>query len=210
MSEIFIARHGQSEWNQTNRIQGQTNTQLSELGLRQSQDLYQALKDQSLTDIFTSCLDRSIKTAAPLAHHLKISIQSTPLLNELAFGQLTGKYRLKLDVEDQKLWDWWMEDPVQKRIPGGESYQDLLTRVTDFLVDLIDINSQRSILVVGHLRVNQVLLGRLGGYSLAESIKISQPNNWLYYFQSGPGIRGAEIPSQADRKLTWQPGLLFR
>jgi len=209
MSEFFIARHGQSEWNLTHRIQGQTNTQLSLLGLRQSQDLYRALKDQPLTDIFTSKLDRSIKTAEPLTKARKIPIQISAQLNELAFGQLTGKFRLKLKQEDQAVWDWWMEDPIQRRIPGGESYQDLYARISTFLANLGNIDSNRSILIVGHLRVNQVLLGCLGGLPLKESITIRQPNDWLYNFREGSRIRGAKIPSLPDRKLSWQDGLLF-
>lgn len=209
MNDFFIARHGQSEWNLRDRIQGQTNTQLSLMGLRQSQNLSRALRDQPLTDVYTSKLDRSIKTAQPLVKHLKIPVQSTELLNELAFGQLTGKFRLQLDKEDQEIWDWWMEDPIQRRIPGGESYQDLFDRITAFLEDLVEFDDNRSILIIGHLRVNQVLLGCLMGLSLRQSILIRQPNDWLYHFQAGSQIRGAKIPSLPGRTPNWQVGLLF-
>lgn len=209
MSEVFIARHGQSEWNQNNRIQGQTNSQLSLLGLRQSQDLFRFLKDQPLTAIYTSSLDRTIQTAQPLAEYLDIPIQSTALLNELAFGELVGKYLRELNEEDQKVWDWWMEDPIQRRIPGGESYQDLQDRVKQFLLGLSLNEEGQSILIVGHLRANQILLGNFADLPLRESISIRQPNNWLYHFQPGSHIRGAEIPFQADRKPDWQAGLLF-
>jgi broad specificity phosphatase PhoE len=208
MSEFYIARHGQSTWNLHNRIQGQTNTQLSPLGLRQSQELFLVLKDQPLTDIYTSNLDRTIQTAQPLAQYLDIPIQSTALLNELAFGELVGKYRLALNIEDQELWDWWMEDPIQRRIPGGESYQDLLGRVQEFLASLSLKESEKTILIVGHLRVNQVLLGCITDSPLRESLSIRQPNNWLYHFRSGSPIRGTEIPSLADGQLHWRVGLL--
>jgi broad specificity phosphatase PhoE len=208
MSEFYIARHGQSTWNLHNRIQGQTNTQLSPLGLRQSQELFLVLKDQPLTDIYTSNLDRTIQTAQPLAQYLDIPIQSTALLNELAFGELVGKYRLALNIEDQEVWDWWMEDPIQRRIPGGESYQDLLGRVQEFLASLSLKESEKTILIVGHLRVNQVLLGCITDSPLRESLSIRQPNNWLYHFRSGSPIRGTEIPSLADGQLHWRVGLL--
>jgi broad specificity phosphatase PhoE len=208
MSEFYIARHGQSTWNLHNRIQGQTNTQLSPLGLRQSQELFLVLKDQPLTDIYTSNLDRTIQTAQPLAQYLDIPIQSTALLNELTFGELVGKYRLALNIEDQELWDWWMEDPIQRRIPGGESYQDLLGRVQEFLASLSLKESEKTILIVGHLRVNQVLLGCITDSPLRESLSIRQPNNWLYHFRSGSPIRGTEIPSLADGQLHWRVGLL--
>ena len=209
MNEFFIARHGQSEWNVEHRIQGQTNTKLSPLGLQQSQDLGQALLDQPLTDIYTSCLDRTIQTAQPLADQLKLPIQSSILLNELDFGGLVGKVWTELDQKDQETWDWWMDDQVRRVIPGGESYQDLLERIETFLTQLPQTKKKRSFLIVGHLRVNQVLLGCLTGLTLTESIFIRQPNNWLYHIQNGSQIKGGEIPSRPDGKIHWQLGLLI-
>ena len=209
MADYFIGRHGQSEWNLVQRIQGQTNTRLSPKGLSQSQELCTALKDGSLGGIYTSQLDRSILTAQPLASCLGIPLQSTELLNELAFGELEGKYRQALDETDQQVWDWWMEDPIQRRIPGGESYGDLLDRINVFLGGLNRIEDHSPILIVGHLRVNQVLLGRLAGLTLKESLFIRQPNNWLYHFQSGSRVKRARIPAHSGAKWDWQPGFLI-
>ena len=209
MGEYFIARHGQSEWNAIRRIQGQANTSLSQLGRQQSQSLHQALGDQPLTAIFTSSLDRTIQTAQPLADHLQVPVQQTALLNELDFGSLVGKYLMELDQKDQQIWDWWMADPVRREIPGGESYQDLRKRILVFMDDLSLIPGKESILIVGHLRVNQVLLGCLTGLTLQESIYIRQPNNWLYHFRPDSQIRGGKIPSVPGEQIRWQPGLLI-
>ncbi len=209
MNEFFIARHGQSEWNVDHRIQGQTNTKLSPTGLQQSLSLQLALLDQPLTDIYTSDLERTIQTAQPLADYLKIPIKRSPLLNEMDFGDLVGKFWTDLDKEVQEIWDWWMADQAHRVIPGGESYQDLLERIRTFLDKLALGSRHRSILIVGHKRVNQVLLGCLTGLTLTESIFIRQPNNWLYHIQNGSQIKGGEIPSRPDGKIHWQLGLLI-
>ena len=209
MSGYYIARHGQSEWNLAHRIQGQTNTQLSPLGLRQVKDLLRVLKDQPLTDIFTSNLDRSFKTAQPLARYLGLPIRRMESLNELAFGELEGKYLHDLDKQDRELWEWWMADPIRRKIPGGESYQDLFDRVGSFLAELEKPGDQKTILIVGHMRVNQVMMGCLADLPLNKATTIRQPNNWIYYYRKGSEIWGAEIPSRADGKFIWQPGLLY-
>lgn len=209
MDEFFIARHGQSEWNAVHRIQGQSNTKLSPQGLKQSQELYQALLEQPLTDIYTSDLDRTIRTAQPLADYLKIPIKRSPLLNELDFGDLVGKYLTDLNKKDQEIWDWWMADQVQRVIPGGESYQNLLDRIKTFLDELGLVSKHRSILIVGHMRANQVLLGRLTGLTLEESLYIRQPNSWLYHIQNGTLIEGGEIPTLPGSRIRWQPGLMI-
>ena len=208
MSGYYIARHGQSEWNLEHRIQGQTNTQLSPLGIQQGQDLFQAFKKKNFTAIYTSSLDRSFQTAQPLARYLGLSIQRSDLLNEMAFGNLEGKYLDDLSNQDQDLWAWWMADPIHRRIPGGESYQDLFDRVAYFLMEL-EMRGNNSIMIVGHLRVNQVLLAYLENLPLKNAPTIRQPNRWIYYCRKGNQTWGAEIPSRTNGMLIWQPGLLY-
>ena len=102
-----------------------------------------------------------------------------------------------------------MADPVQRRIPGGESYQDMFDRVGSFLAETEKPGDQKTILIVGHMRVNQVLMGCLADLPLKKAITIRQPNNWIYYYREGSQIWGAEIPSEADGNIIWQPGLLY-
>jgi broad specificity phosphatase PhoE len=205
---IFIARHGQTEWNLIRRIQGQTNTQLSAAGLQQGLDLCQLLKEQPIHRIYTSSLDRTILTAQPLAEHLGITIQSTKLLNELAFGVLEGQYLLDLDDEGRNIWDWWMEDQAQRCIPGGESYTDLRKRAETFVDENLNEMDQTTVLIVGHYRINQMLLGCLLDIPVSQAISIEQKNTWLYHFRPGKLVEGTEITSQEFEEILWISGLV--
>ena len=205
---IYIARHGQTEWNLIRRIQGQTNTSLSTAGIQQGLDLCQLLKDQPINRIFTSSLDRTINTAKPLAEHLGITIQPTKLLNELAFGVLEGQYLLDLDEEGKRIWDWWMEDQAQRRIPDGESYLDLRMRAEKFLEENLNEEDQETVLIVAHNRINQMLLSCLLDVPLSRTIQIEQKNTWLYRYAPGENIEGTEITSLDHDKVRWVTGLL--
>jgi broad specificity phosphatase PhoE len=205
--DIYLARHGQTKWNLLHRIQGQTNTALSPLGLQQAQYLLLALKDQPISAIYTSGLDRTKLTARPLADHLDLSLQATDLLNEMAFGVMEGKCLSDLTLEDKGLWNWWEEDPVQRRIPGGENYLDLHRRAAFFLEDLR--NTGGAILVVGHLRINQMLLGLLLNLPVEKAAAIKQDNNWLYRYRKGSPVRRAVIPPGEGKGLHWQTGLIL-
>jgi len=204
---IFIARHGQSEWNLIRRIQGQTNTRLSPAGVQQGLDLSQFLKREPICKIFSSSLDRTIQTANPLAEQLNINIQSTKLLNELAFGVLEGKDLFDLDDEGKKIWDWWMEDQVRRRIPGGESYRDLQQRAETFLKENLNLQYQMTVLIVGHFRINQMLLGCLLDMPASQAVLIKQENNSIYHYRHGKEIRRADFSSQAYENTHWKPGL---
>jgi len=207
---IYIARHGQSEWNLIRRIQGQTNTRLSPAGVQQGLDLAQFLKRQSMSKIFSSSLYRTIQTANPLAEQLNLIIQSSKLLNELAFGVLEGKDLFDFDEEAKKIWDWWMEDPVRRRIPGGESYRDLQRRAETFLKDNLNLQDQLTVLIVGHFRINQMLLGCLLDIPASQAVFIKQENNSIYHYRQGKQIRRAEISSQAYENTHWQSGLAWQ
>jgi broad specificity phosphatase PhoE len=207
--DIFLARHGETEWNLLRRIQGQTNTVLSSLGIRQGQDLLRALKDQPISAIYTSSLDRTMFTARPLADHLDLSLQATDLLNEMAFGEMEGKCLSELTPGDEDLWSWWGEDPIRRRIPGGENYLDLRRRAALFLEDPRITGQKGTVLVVGHLRINQMLLGLLLDLPVEKAAVIKQPNNWLYRFRKGSQIRRAVIPDREGEQLYWQTGLVL-
>ena len=207
--EIYLARHGQTEWNLMHRIQGQTNTKLSPLGIQQSEDLLRALKAFPITAIYTSTLDRTIQTAQPLASYLNIPTYSIDLLNEIAFGVMEGISISTMTAFDRKIWDWWKEDPTQRRVPGGESYQDLYHRAGLFLDDLHDIEEQGIILIVGHYRINQMLLAHLCKIPVNEAVAIQQANNWIYHIRNDSEIRGSVVPTQPDGELKWQNGLIM-
>ena len=53
---IFLARHGETEWNRIGRWQGKTDIPLSEVGRAQARTLAARLRDRGVTAIFSSDL----------------------------------------------------------------------------------------------------------------------------------------------------------
>jgi len=60
---IYVVRHGETDWNRTQRLQGQSDVSLNETGLEQSMLVGEALKDVSFVRAFSSDLQRALKTA---------------------------------------------------------------------------------------------------------------------------------------------------
>jgi len=207
---IYIARHGQTTWNVEVRVQGQEDVQLSRDGYRHRRGLFYLLKDRPIQRIITSAMRRTILTAAPLAGHLNLALESTPDLNEISLGLLEGESIKDCDAWTEETWTWWLEDPLHRRVPGGgESYLDVFTRVDSFLSRSI-FNDRGEVLVVGHFRVNQVLLSRLLGYSPEQALDICQVNNLVYRLNFSDSI-----PAVIDHTYTgngmepnWENGLI--
>lgn len=84
--EIFLVRHGETEWNRQRRLQGRTDIPLNDAGLAEARKAAKALRDVNFDRIFTSPLQRARKTAEILRGSREIPITAEPLLIEVSFG----------------------------------------------------------------------------------------------------------------------------
>lgn len=58
---VYVVRHGETDWNRTRRLQGQSDVSLNEMGLKQSMLVGEALKDVPFVRAFSSDLQRALK-----------------------------------------------------------------------------------------------------------------------------------------------------
>jgi broad specificity phosphatase PhoE len=181
--KIYVARHGETTWNEEGRIQGRSDPGLSDKGYAQSFALRHHLKDRPLSAIYTSTRQRSILTAEPLANHLRLPIQSQPELDEIAFGILEGKFLHHFDEELKLEWERFKDNRFLYRIPGAENYADVANRVRPFAERLLGVHQGHEILVVGHRVVNRLLIGMLMEYPVEKVLKIEQTNDMLYLIE---------------------------
>ena len=97
---LYLLRHGQTEWNRDQRIQGHIDTALSETGWQQVRAVADRLRTHSFDHCYSSDLKRAHDTAqAVLAHH-DLELSYDQRLRERAFGQFQG---LRMDeIEEQQ------------------------------------------------------------------------------------------------------------
>jgi broad specificity phosphatase PhoE len=181
--KIYIARHGETAWNEEGRIQGRSDPGLSPKGYLQSLGLHHQLKGRPLSAIYTSTRQRSIFTAEPLANHLGIPIQSQPELDEIAFGILEGKLLHHFDEELKSEWERFKDNRFVYRIPGAENYADVANRIKPFVERLLRVHEGHEVLIVGHRVVNRLLIGMLMEYPVEKVLNIEQTNDMLYLIQ---------------------------
>ncbi len=170
--EIYIVRHGQTYWNTQRRLQGLSDTELNEDGIRIAKLTGEALQDVHFDRVYSSPLKRAYDTACYImAGHENIQVIKDPRLIEMTFGQLEG----------QCLNDF-MNDPSSQmyklfRAPGdyepdatGESFADLVVRAGAFLKDEIEPleKSCQRIMLVGHGAVNKAMMCNIKGLPLDE------------------------------------------
>ena len=152
MLRLLLVRHGESVWNEEERIQGQQDIPLSENGRRQAMALGERLRDVKIDACFSSPLKRATETAELIlkASGNSLPIVTLPELMERNFGEWEGKCVADLKVESADDFARWVAAHYLPAPPKGESIEELLKRVKKGLERILAEVSDGTVLVVGH------------------------------------------------------------
>ncbi len=181
---IYLARHGQTDWNVEGRMQGGTDIPLNATGRQQAAALKDHLKDVRFDAVYSSTLSRSRETAEIVRG--QVPLTSLADLGERRFGKFEGLLSNAPDTGPEFLRRRW--DP-QDALDGGESWVAFTDRVRSALQTIRSKRPSGSILLVGHGGTNQAILQILLGLSLDDTRAITQDNDELYLIElDGTGI----------------------
>jgi 2,3-bisphosphoglycerate-dependent phosphoglycerate mutase len=179
---IYLARHGQTDWNAARRVQGGTDTPLNATGVQQAQRLAARLKGIPLDAVYSSTLSRSKHTADIVRG--STPLKSLPGLAEQQHGKFEGKL---IDGSDPALLQEFQrrtQDPTDA-LDGGESLNQLFERVRAAVQDIRKEHSSGTILIVGHGGANRMIVQELMGLSGQQARQIVQANDDVYLIEVG-------------------------
>lgn len=146
-TELYVLRHGQTDWNKRGALQGQLNTALNAAGLQQAQQAQQRLAGLSFDAVYTSPLQRAAQTAHIVTADFPLSPVPDERLLEIGFGIWEGLDVASLGAAIQPFFD----TPDAYCPPeGGETLDALLVRAKDFLADIRQRHAGQRVLAVSH------------------------------------------------------------
>lgn len=166
MTEIWLVRHGQTDWNLEGRLQGQLDVPLNETGMQQVAELAEKLKSTRFSAIFSSDLLRARQTAGKISEELGLPIIFDRRLREISQGKVEGL--LFSDVVERfegALADR-TRDPVNSRLPGGESVAELAARFRECMDEIASGEHNHPVLVVAHGLAIATMLCQARGYPM--------------------------------------------
>ncbi|QPC80767.1 histidine phosphatase family protein [Phototrophicus methaneseepsis] len=158
VKRVMFIRPGETDWNRSNRWQGQVEIPLNEHGRQQAERLAMFIQPLGIQTIYSSDLCRAKDTAEILASTLQTHVMFDKRLRERHMGEWQG-----LTLQDIKSWypDQYTnlrENPFTYQIEGGESRQQVMSRVRACFTDIMARSSSETIGIVSHTTAIMTIL----------------------------------------------------
>jgi alpha-ribazole phosphatase len=175
-TELWLVRHGQTDWNQEKRYQGQTDIPLNEIGLQQAAGLSESLENTQFDAIYCSDLQRARQTANVLAIHLNLPVFQDRRMREASFGEWEGQIYPEIKLRYPEVWEERKINPKAAVAPGGETMPQVARRMCRAADAITAAFPGGRVLVVSHGLALAVLVCQSEGRPLNEAYRYIMDN----------------------------------
>ena len=147
---IYVARHGQTEWNEKNKVCGITDIALTEKGIAQANEFADQVKDKDIEIIISSPMKRAVATSRIVSDKCRIPMMTDDRLVEQNYGIYEGADRGdKHFLANKRNFAY--------RYPNGESMMQVAVRVYTFLDEIKRQYDGKNVLIVSHGGVCRII-----------------------------------------------------
>lgn len=174
MREIYLIRHGETDWNKTEVFRGRADVPLNERGMLQAKaasEYYAALK---IDAIYSSPLKRALGTATEIAAPHGIDIIADQHLTDIHCGLWQGRTLREVQETYPDLYETWERTPHKVKMPHGESLYAVRRRSTKFLNSLVQEMKPGKTFIIAHRVVIKVLILAILGLGNSHFWQIKQ------------------------------------
>ena len=181
-NRIFLIRHGETEYNRAGRFQGQSDSPLTSLGIRQARRNGQVLAplvDKSLAwRIVSSPLGRTLHTARLISTEIGFDTSDIELderIQEIGFGCWEGLDLQSIEAREPGAWERRRSDHWNYAMEGGESMADVARRVASWLREL-----EGNVIAVSHGTTGRIIRGQYLGLTREQTLQLDQPQDIVF------------------------------
>jgi len=180
MKELYIIRHGETDFNRQGIVQGSgVNSSLNENGRLQALKFFQKYKNIPFDYVYTSTLKR---TQESVQHFINqgITWRVRGELREIGWGIHEGKKATKESAEQYKdLINKWKNGNLEAKLEKGESAASMVSRLNKFINEIKNTDFNRA-LICSHGRTLRCLMCLLNNDDLREMENYHHWNTSLY------------------------------
>ena len=184
---LYLVRHGETDWNKDQRYQGQADIPLNDTGRQQAARNGVILKSLmpgiARADFVSSPLSRAVETMEILRCNIGLDAKAYRLdanLLEVHYGHWEGHLASELPQSDPEGVAGKSADAFSWRPRGGESYADLMVRVSAWLATV-----ERDTVAISHGGVSRVARGAVLGLDTADVPTLDVPQDKVLILRDG-------------------------
>ena len=148
MTTIYLARHGESDWNAANRFQGHSDRPLTDLGREQARALADLVAGENVEAIYASPLSRALETARIVAARTGLAVVEDEGLREVDTGSSSGLSRAEVQERYPEGFERWTSGGAGWE--DGESYEEMAERVLAAVNRIAAAHPGGRVLLVSH------------------------------------------------------------
>lgn len=170
-TRVILVRHGHVEGIVPPRFRGRSEIPLSQEGLRQAaatRDHLRGLRD--VQALYTSPLQRCVRTAAIIGEPHGLAPQILPDLNDIDYGTWQGRTYDEVQASEPSAFAGWMTAPDLACIPCGERLADVAARAAHALWTALRTHPDVTTLLVSHDSVHRL--------ALLQAMRLSPSRYW--------------------------------
>ena len=148
--QLHLFRHGQTNWNQERRVQGQSESHLTELGIQQAKELSKRIRHLKFDQVYCSSSVRTRQTADHAFADSDVPIEYLDSLREIDLGPWEGHLYDDIAVRDPDSFKHFWEQPHLFDVEGAETFYQLQQRAVGAVSAMLNKFDRRTVAIVSH------------------------------------------------------------
>ena len=164
---------------------------LNARGERQAEAIARRLSEEKLHAVYSSDLQRALRTAERIAAAHSLKVQSEPALREVNYGAWEGLTETEIVANWSREWQLRLADPQNQGPPSGESYAALWQRVEPVWESIITRHREENVALVAHNSTLRILLCHVLGVPVQNYRRMLISNGGLSRVEVHHNARGS-------------------
>jgi broad specificity phosphatase PhoE len=185
VKDIYIVRHGQTEYNLKGIVQGSgVDASLNDTGRRQAEEFFKTYGEFPFDKLYVSTLKRTYESVQGFIEK-GLPFEKISGLNEISWGTREGQ---PFTPEENKYYyamlDRWKLGETSLPVEGGESPDQVAMRQMEAVKYIMSKKEERNVLICMHGRAMRILLAQLFNYPLSDMDIFEHANLALYHIRA--------------------------
>ncbi|MFO1251958.1 MAG: histidine phosphatase family protein [Inhella sp.] len=201
---LCLVRHGETDWNRAQRLQGWTDVPLNAEGRAQALAAARELAGERFDACYSSPLQRARATAEALAQPHGHALRLDERLRERHLGELQGLLKAEIEARHPELARLMQQRRPGYAPPGGETLAQFRARVEAWLTDLTQAHAGQQVLAVSHGGVLDIVhrLATGGDFDAPRGVTLGNAAlNWFVWRSQGWSVEAMGLDDHLDQSL---------